>query len=71
MKSLRKNAVTKRMRFKHDVLEIECLVPKKSYSEIAEIDRFVSELFGFNPTEEDFVVNYDIKYRLGAGADND
>jgi len=36
-----------------------------------EVDRFISELFTFNPTEEDFVVNYDIEYRLGAGADDD
>ena len=58
------------MKFRHDVLEIECLVPKKSYNEIRRIDRFVARLFGLAPYEADFIANYEIKYRLGAGAED-
>ena len=56
------------MKFKHDTLEIECLFPKKSYSEIVAIDKFVGEAFGLNQTEQDFIFGYDIKYRLGIDA---
>lgn len=35
---------------------------------IDEIDKVLAEHYGFTPDELDFIVNYDIKYRMGADA---
>jgi len=39
--------------------------PKYSKSIIDEIDRILVKHYGFAPEELDFVINYDIKYRMG------
>lgn len=39
--------------------------PKKSKQIIDEIDRVLAEHYGFTDEELDFIVNYDIKYRMG------
>jgi len=39
--------------------------PKYSKSIIDEIDRILAKHYGFAPEELDFVINYDIKYRMG------
>jgi len=36
-----------------------------------EIDRVLAEHYGFTPEELDFIINYDIKYRMGAVAGED
>jgi hypothetical protein len=69
MRSLRKNADIKQMRFKHDTLEIECLIPKRSHSELVAIDDYICRMFGLSLVERDFISAYDIKYRLGADID--
>lgn len=33
---------------------------------IDEIDRLLAKHYGFTPEELDFIINYDIKYRMGA-----
>jgi hypothetical protein len=38
---------------------------KKSKPIIDEIDRVLSQHYGFTPEELDFIINYDIKYRMG------
>lgn len=38
---------------------------------IDEIDRRLAGHYGFTDTEMDFIVNYDIKYRMGRGAENE
>ena len=35
---------------------------------IDEIDVVLAQHYGFTPEELDFIINYDIKYRLGRGA---
>jgi hypothetical protein len=35
---------------------------------IDEIDTVLAQHYGFTPEELDFIINYDIKYRLGRGA---
>ena len=42
----------------------------KSKEIIDEIDHRLAKLYGFSDEELDFIVNYDIKYRLG-GAESD
>ena len=36
-----------------------------------EIDKSLSGHYGFTPEELDFIINYDIKYRLGRDTDTD
>ena len=39
--------------------------PKKSKPIIDEIDKILGNLYGFTEEELDFIINYDIKYRMG------
>lgn len=39
--------------------------PKYSKSIIDEIDKLLAKLYGFTDEELDFIINYDIKYRMG------
>ena len=41
--------------------------PKATKPIIDEIDRVLAEHYGFTNEELDFVINYDIKYRMGLG----
>ena len=36
---------------------------------IDEIDRVLAQHYGFTDEELDFIINYDIKYRMGLGSD--
>ncbi len=53
------------MRFKHDTLTVQCIFPKLSKPIIDEIDRVLAAHYGFTEEEVDFIINYDIKYRMG------
>ncbi len=53
------------VRGKHDTLTVQCVVPKHSKPIIDEIDRVLAKHYGFTDEELDFIVNYDIKYRMG------
>jgi len=44
--------------------------PSLSKPIIDEIDRTLAAHYGFTPEELDFIVDYDIKYRLGREADD-
>ena len=48
-------------------LAIQCIYPKFSKSIIDEIDRVLARHYGFTDEELDFIINYDIKYRMGLG----
>ena len=43
---------------------------KESKPIIDEIDRGLAQHYGFTPEELDFIINYDIKYRMGLGNDS-
>jgi len=45
--------------------------PKKSKSIINQVDKVIASLYGFTEEELDFVINYDIKYRMGDELNND
>jgi len=53
----------------------ECRVPfyrqAPSKPIIDEIDRVLAQHYGFTDEELDFIINYDIKYRMGAGGEAD
>ena len=41
---------------------------QKSKPIIDEIDRVLAKHYGFTDEELDFIINYDIKYRMGLGS---
>ena len=53
------------MKFKHDELTVQCILPKKSKPIIDQIDTLLAKHYGFTEEELDFIINYDIKYRMG------
>jgi hypothetical protein len=44
---------------------------QKSKHIIDEIDAALARHYGFTPEELDFIINYDIKYRLGRGTEDE
>ncbi len=48
-------------------LRIQSTYPRLSKPIIDEIDRVLAEHYGFTDEELDFIINYDIKYRMGRG----
>ena len=51
-------------------VEYDEYFPKKSKSIIDEIDTVLAEHYGFTDEELDFIINYDIKYRMGKELEN-
>ena len=52
----------------YGVLSIQSFQPRLSKPILDEIDVVLAEHYGFTPEELDFILNYDIKYRLGRDA---
>ena len=63
---LKETAEFRNMRFAHDNLRVQCIIPRYAKPVIDEIDCLLADHYGFTEDELDFIVNYDIKYRLGA-----
>ena len=59
------------MRFSHDTLRIQCIIPKLSKSIIDEVDKLFARHYNFTPEELDYIINYDIKYRMGNSLQED
>lgn len=54
------------MKFKNvGTLKIQCIYPKRSKQIIDQIDTVIAPHFHFTEAELDFIINYDIKYRMG------
>ena len=49
----------------YGILTIQSFQPRLSKSIIDEIDRVLARHYGFTDEELDFIINYDIKYRMG------
>jgi hypothetical protein len=47
------------------MMKIQCIYPKHSKPILDEIDQVLAGHYGFTAAELDFILNYDIKYRLG------
>ena len=71
MQDLRVNSSNRTMRFRHDTLTVQCIYPKASKSIIDDIDRLLGQHYGFTEEELDFIINYDIKYRIGVDTEGD
>lgn len=54
----------------YGTIEIESFRPRMSKGIIDRINAILAEHYHFNDEELDFIINYDIKYRMGgAGAE--
>ncbi len=63
--SLRENSEFRSMKFKHDHLRVQCIIPKRSKSAIDDIEVALGRHFGLTQEQLDYIINYDIKYRMG------
>lgn len=73
MKDLEKNKNRKEANYKKTGSVVyDEFFPRKSKAIIDQIDVELQKHFGFSPDEVDFIINYDIKYRVSdAGAEDD
>lgn len=66
MTSFRKTSRVLRMNYqRHGVLNIQCIYPRLSKSIIDQIDLAYGRAIGLSDEQLDFIINYDIKYRMG------
>jgi hypothetical protein len=63
---LRRNSLRRVMAYSHDTLTVQCIVPKHSKHIIDEVDHVLARHYAFTEEELDFIISYDIKYRMGA-----
>ncbi len=65
MEDIRGNSKVLPMRYKGlGTLQIQCTYPRLSKPIINDIDRVLAKHYGFSVEELDFIINYDIKYRM-------
>lgn len=69
--SLVENSEYRTMKYTHDTLKIQCIIPKLSKSIIDEIDKVLATHYSLTDEEVDFLINFDIKYRLGKDLENE
>ena len=63
--SLEKNAIIKQVQTGHGIVFQKQYYVRKSKPIIDEIDKVLAKHYGFTEEELDFIINYDIKYRMG------
>ncbi len=66
-KDIKKNSFTTTRNTKVNLIEVEAFKMSISKPIIDEIDRALAKYYGFTEEEQDFIINYDIKYRMGLG----
>jgi hypothetical protein len=72
MEDFKKNSRILEMNYAEwGMMKIQCIYPKHSKPILDEIDTVLAEHYGFTAEELDFILNYDIKYRLGRSAENE
>jgi hypothetical protein len=65
-KDIRLNSILTTRNTKTDKIEIESFRINLSKPIIDEIDKVLAKHYGFADEELDFIINYDIKYRMGS-----
>jgi len=68
--NLKDTSEVRQMKFGGEILKVQCIIPKHSKPIIDEIDSLLAQYYGFDIDELEFIVNYDIKYRVGADGDD-
>ena len=71
MKELDAHSDTRVMKFGHDTLTVQCILPKSSKPILDEIDELLAGHYELSGEELDFIINYDIKYRMGSELEGD
>jgi hypothetical protein len=72
MEDFKKNSRILEMNYAEwGIMKIQCIYPKHSKPILDEIDTVLAGHYGFTAEELDFILNYDIKYRLGRGTETD
>src|SRR5574344_1575302 len=71
MKDYKRNAKRVIYKKKNGNSEYDQYFPSKSKSIIDEIDKMLAKHYGFTEEELDFIINYDIKYRMGEELNNE
>jgi hypothetical protein len=69
MADLQANSQEREMCFAHDRLTVQCVYPKASKRIIDKIDARLRDYYGFTAEELDFIINYEVKYRMGRDAE--
>ena len=69
--SYQTHKVIKKRNYSGAVVYYEEYYPSKSKSIIDEIDELLAKHYGFTEEELDFIINYDIKYRMGNELSNE
>jgi hypothetical protein len=70
MENLRANSIRRAIPYKATgLVEYDEFYPRLSKPIIDEIDHVLAKHYGFTDEELDFIINYDIKYRLGQNGD--
>jgi hypothetical protein len=71
-RDLFENSVRRRIRYQATGwIEYDEFYPRKSKPVADEIDRVLARHYGFTEEELDFILNYDIKYRMGRDAESE
>ncbi len=65
MSDLHRTSEDRQMRSGTDVLTVQCVFPKHSKHILDGIDTALADHYGFADEELDFIISYDIKYRMG------
>ena len=70
MEDLKANCIWDEREYKENVSRFQKFFPKHSKPIIDEIDAALVEHYSFTAEELDFIINYDIKYRMGKELDS-
>ena len=70
MADLKKNSKIYRRVYKDILTQFDSFYPALSKHIIDDIDRVLAQHYGFTDEELDFIINYDIKYRMGLRNDS-
>lgn len=63
--NIESNSIIKQVNTNHGIVTQKQYYARKSKSVIIEIDKVLAKHYGFTEEELDFIINYDIKYRMG------
>jgi hypothetical protein len=64
------NSKRRRIQYRTGWIEYDEFYPRLSKPIIDEIDKVLARHYGFSDEELDFIINYDIKYRMGKELEN-
>jgi hypothetical protein len=70
-KDLRTESKEKSIKTKAGVIRYQEFYPSRSKAIIDRFDSVLADHYGFTSEERDFIINYDIKYRVGADEESD